>query len=633
MMKISKKNRSGMSGVNAVDWLIFLAVAGVSFLLFCHTDILVTANHSYAYLDGHLKDFYSACFSMNESYSANYLPTSFLIFAIWNIPLKLLGLGPGFWADWNLVFIWWNKLLPTLVYLICGMLVENLCEETFFMGKNKARLAGFAFLAMPVGFFSQFMFCQYDVFTVFFMLCGLKYFFRENSRKNTFMCLLCFGMACTLKYFAILALIVLIFLKEKNVWKILAGIASALLPAIVMCGFYMITDRAAFTNCVLGFGVLEYTQVSAIDIGFASIRLLIVSVCLIAAAAYFTVCRSKKEMISYAVYYCCGMYCALFCFMTWHPQWLLIATVFWVIGIFINDNYKILLWVELLLGVVFTVFVVIAFKNKVDQSLLRNGLFSYLIQYNVRSSHNLANMFRFVDKNAAFSVLAVIMAVFFFFNHPRYHAADFSFPVSDAKGLIRACFLAGSLVFIVPCLRLVPKLLTVSELLWNQGEFREDLEVREETLTREETISQYAVIPGDRINRIRIYTRCRDDGMEAQSLVMTVYDDETGKVVGKSVLAGDKINRDGLSTFRFENCGIVSGNRFRITVTAEYGAMIPVRVCYGASDLTTADYYRTVKQDYDSDYIEVRGKRYCADRYHMVSVIEGLYKKPHYGLY
>ena len=92
--------------------------------------MLITAGHAGEYLKGHITDFYSACYKTDELYGANYLPTTFVLFAIWNIPMKILGLLPDFMGDWTVAFAFWNKLLPTVFYFLSGYLLSAKKSQT-----------------------------------------------------------------------------------------------------------------------------------------------------------------------------------------------------------------------------------------------------------------------------------------------------------------------------------------------------------------------------------------------------------------------------------------------------------------------------------------------------------------------
>ena len=71
------------------DYVAFAAIAVFCFLVFQQSDLLHTAGCSYGYLNGHFRDFYDYCgtFDIHPA----YMPSFYLIFAIWNIPMRLFG--------------------------------------------------------------------------------------------------------------------------------------------------------------------------------------------------------------------------------------------------------------------------------------------------------------------------------------------------------------------------------------------------------------------------------------------------------------------------------------------------------------------------------------------------------------
>ena len=106
----------------------------------------------------------------------------------------------------------WYKLLPVILYFITAQLMYRIGKEMGF-GEKKSLLCKFAFLVFPMGVFSQFIFSQYDIFTVFFMVLGFYLFLTGKMWQFA----LAFGMAATFKYHAVLYFLVLLLLKEKKI--------------------------------------------------------------------------------------------------------------------------------------------------------------------------------------------------------------------------------------------------------------------------------------------------------------------------------------------------------------------------------------------------------------------------------
>ena len=81
--------------ISKVDWFVMLAAMAFLFVAFVEGDIIVTGNRSFLYYKGFLDDFYKASYEQSQGFYANYLPSTFLAFAIWNLPLYLLGRIPA----------------------------------------------------------------------------------------------------------------------------------------------------------------------------------------------------------------------------------------------------------------------------------------------------------------------------------------------------------------------------------------------------------------------------------------------------------------------------------------------------------------------------------------------------------
>lgn len=613
--------------ITAFDWLLFGCMGFFAFFVFNHIDLLATAQHSYAFLDGHFLDFYSSCYEMNDTYSANYFPLTFIIFAIWNLPLKMLGMEPAFWGDWDNIFIFWNKLLPVSMYMLSAMVLYKLCSEEFGIEKNKSKMVMYIFITAPVGFFSQFMFCQYDIFTVFCMLIGMRFYFKKNrTEKDWYLFAFWFGIAVSFKYHAVLAFIVFLFIREKKVGKILLSAIVMVIPCAVQFIIYSIFDKEAFTAAVFGFSVLEYVDTtSAISIGFASIKLLPLAICCIAAAAYFASPRDQKEEISYTIYYTCGMFFALFSFMTWHPQWLLLAVPFWVLGCCLNRKYQILFWLDILFFAVFVIFIANNFRYGVDQELLKNGILSSALQFCIPIERTMSDLFVYSDVDMLFSVLVALFAILFFYNHPRFHFENMSAPLGGTRWLLRMRFIGSLLLFIVPALVLLPDLLHAPERLWSQYELKE---VKEVAVGKRGNIVQYATVPGDSITDVFVKTRLGTyDGIKKQSLIMEIYDVEMGELIATSELKGEDIVDGGLSHFEVTGASVQPGNQYAFVFKTTKGYQMPVYIFYGTCDQPRNILYDTVQKDYSEDYIEIKEEKYDMDNTHIIYQIYGHYRK------
>jgi hypothetical protein len=197
---------------------IFILCLVLFFLLFQQVDLFHTATSSYAYLKGHFLDFYD----YNKRYIGNddYLPILYLILAIWNIPLCILGLSsspetsvfnwPYFLPSTFIEIAWW-KLILLLFYLATIYIffkISNLIDAR----KNIKLHITSLYATSPLVIFSVIIFGGYDIFSVFFTLLG--FFFYLKKQINKF--LLFFSIAICFKYFALIIFLPLILIYEKR---------------------------------------------------------------------------------------------------------------------------------------------------------------------------------------------------------------------------------------------------------------------------------------------------------------------------------------------------------------------------------------------------------------------------------
>ena len=194
-----------------LDWIFSFLILAVLFVLCAHSDVKLTGNRSFLMYE-HFTDFYQASYEQSGGYWANYLPSTFVAYAIWNLPLYLTGHAPEAILTNSFINIMWYKLLPVILYFITAQLMYRIGKEMGF-GEKKSLLCKFAFLVFPMGVFSQFIFSQYDIFTVFFMVLGFYLFLKGKMWQFA----LAFGMAATFKYHAVLYFLALLLLKEKKI--------------------------------------------------------------------------------------------------------------------------------------------------------------------------------------------------------------------------------------------------------------------------------------------------------------------------------------------------------------------------------------------------------------------------------
>ncbi|GEM_PF-689564 len=469
-MKMKKNNETKMNflqfltdgPVRWYDWLILLLLAGFCFLTYEMRDLYHTAGCSYGYLDGHIFSFYDylAESGIGEDGSvglyASYMPTVYILFAIWNLPMKLFGIVPHASAQLSLIPIMWAKLLPCIAFVIGGPVIYQI-GTALKMREHKSKLLMYAYLSSPVALYGQFILGQYESFMVLAVLLGVLFFLK---RKNIPF-VLCFAVAMTFKYTALIFFLPLLLLREKRIFRILLMLAGSFALFIIEFAVYM--HSPVFMSHAFGIGSsgdnpTGYVANAQYFTGFALgdnmksvIYLAVLAFAFVVAYAYFKQTRTEEEEGQYAMYVLCLAGAALFCFSKWHPHWLMICVPFWTISAFMHRNTRIFMALDLLFMALFVMFCTGAFVNVTDEIMLECGIFKYLLPNgHVTAQTAMSEYLCKIDSSMLLSLITAMIAVFALFKHPKFMTADINSAADGSIGWIRARYIIGLLIFILP---------------------------------------------------------------------------------------------------------------------------------------------------------------------------------------
>lgn len=419
-------------------WIISSVFLLILFISFMQMDLLETSRQGFVMSQGHILDFYT------ETKGSAYLPSTYILFGIWNIPISLLLMMMG--VDINSLgflgtrlFLYWNKILPVLFYIGCTFIIYKIMLETT---KNKkiSILTAFAFFTTPIAVYSQFIFGQYDSFTVFFILLGVYFAFKNDLLKFT----LFFAIAITFKYTAVAIYLPLLLMRQKKVIEICKQLLVLIIPVVLE---YLLFARPA-TASSFASSKLDYITETIITNPYFSIQIVVFAFVVFCAYAYFNEKVNDHNVIHWTMFYCNISVFLIFGLSAWHPQWLLLAVPFWVISTFINKNLKIFLLIDVLMMVFFVSYVSQNWIGIADQDLVRlsflGDFFKYRTEYNAMVDFNPD----FLTKDMAFTILSSLMFIQIFFKHPVYASCEWDDKLEQPL-LFR--FLIGVSIFMIPC--------------------------------------------------------------------------------------------------------------------------------------------------------------------------------------
>ena len=346
---------------------LFLFSFFAIFLLFQQDDLYFTSRVSLNLYGFEPLKLYENAAKYMGSGQINYMPSTYFVFALWGLPLKLLGinLSP---AESIGFAVYWYKLLPVAVYFACAALLKSLIQQIVDDVKIAEKVA-ILWLVSPLAFFSQFTFGQYDSFTLFCMLLGFHYYFKKDLARFTW----CFGIAITFKYFAAFVFFPLLLLLEKDLKRLAKYSFLFLVPFVVEVAPFALTGSKEFNAGVFGFSAANRVFGILVSNGLSTFNLVFMIWGVLCGYLYFwegAVGAWKERALTWVSV----SLIPVFFFVYWHPQWLLLLSPFMMLNLMYKRSLKTYLNFQMILMAVAMVLFVLNWPGNVDQTLLKLGV-------------------------------------------------------------------------------------------------------------------------------------------------------------------------------------------------------------------------------------------------------------------
>lgn len=577
-----------------LDWILSFLILAVLFVTCVHSDVKLTGNRSFL-MYKHFSDFYDASYQQSGGYWANYLPSTFIAYAIWNLPLYLTGHAPEVILTNSFVNLMWYKLLPVILYFVTAQLMYRIGMKLGF-GEKKSLLCKFAFLVFPMGVFSQFIFSQYDIFTVFFMVLGL-YLYLEGKLWQF---ALAFGMAATFKYHAVLYFLVLILLREKKIRNLIRYAVIMAVP--LMVEILPNIGSEAFRRNVFGFGALDYVK-KPFALGFFSgINLLAAVAAFVLVWAYQKKAEEAESLSSWAVFFCVAVSFSIFGFSTWNPQWVLLMVPFLVLNIFMNENGNLLLMITNIFMLAMYIF---CSQNMVDERVLNGGILKYVLKDRTFAVR-MWDLYRFHDEELLCTAMWIVLLLYVVFGHPRYHKKKGSMISRGLVWQIRAAFLFGVAAFAVPMSICAAGVLQGKIVFMDNS--RQNMEMENVVmLERDQPIVEEFKAEGKEISDIKIRT-CVETGVDLYNMKVTIREKESGQVIYES--EGDTYNlteNTALYSYLRHSVKVDPGKIYQLEITSD----APENSGIGLYCVTTSKGEETLVSPKDDERGERRSLQMC----------------------
>lgn len=428
------------------DILFYSILLVISYFVFQHTDIIHTGGSAIALNQGHILDFYDHNKELFEQ--NNYLITTYILYAVWNLVIIIFNpdinvVEPGLW-------IFWYKLLTTIAYFFTAQIIFLVSKE-LKMSNTASRIASIAWISCPLAFFSQFIFGQYDIFTLLFLLLGILQFLRGNLMKFT----LWMSLAITFKYFPIFIFFPILLLVEKRPLEIIKYSVIVIIPIAIEVLIFIPSE--AFRSGVLHFGVAQ--RIMEIGIfnkeGNYHLNLFFIAWIVFTGFIYLKDITNEAIKRQWAIYIPLFILTVFYTFVYWHPQWIILITPFIVLNTFYQKRKDFLWFIDIMMAVAFIGFISNQWPLNVDAHLMNQGLLGSFKQIN-ETSISMSSIFLITSPTFYFSVFIGLLILSTYLKFPKPNSIE-NMEISDNDihvflPILRLRFYVGVLVFIIPAL-------------------------------------------------------------------------------------------------------------------------------------------------------------------------------------
>uniref|UniRef100_UPI0006D1E5A0 glycosyltransferase 87 family protein n=1 Tax=Clostridium sp. NkU-1 TaxID=1095009 RepID=UPI0006D1E5A0 len=239
------------------------------------------------------------------------------------LPIKILEVIVQKSISIHYVIIYINIIIGFLL-IYSGTLIHKL-SVCFGADTEEAKIVKYIYLLSPITLFSTVGFGQMDIFGVIVMLWAL--IFYMNERMNTFSLLI--SVAIALKAFPLFIFIPLVLLIEKRLIYIIKYFVFGLSCPLVFKVVYgrdpvYVEMKKAFENFYGFTGRLFQSQIEGAHGAISLFMLLVFIVCF--ACYYHNV--EKECLWKYVIIVPLVIYSGFSILIQWHPQYLIIYSVF-----------------------------------------------------------------------------------------------------------------------------------------------------------------------------------------------------------------------------------------------------------------------------------------------------------------
>ncbi len=331
-------------------WLKYLPVlVSALFAIFCFDqgfDMKITMLHSSELIDALRsgEKFYARVWAIAqetgflgypaEKSGAIYNVMVYLTMAVWALPVYLLNQLVHFSPEtYTEILNLWGRVLVIALCLVTASQLSRLAKEIFHREGSEHELpwdqdVRYLFLSSPILLCEAIVLNQYDIFMVLTMVIALRFFFQ--NRMVLFSLLM--SLSICYKLFAVIAFVPLLLVKEKRFWRILGyALIGASVYGITTLACARLDPGYAATQEVMGrqFGYSSWIYAKMMPGGFSDVYIFILGYLLLCFFAFMHHPDPDREKeAEFSLWLGLAAYVLFFCFVNWHPQWIVLLVPF-----------------------------------------------------------------------------------------------------------------------------------------------------------------------------------------------------------------------------------------------------------------------------------------------------------------
>ena len=331
-----------------MKWMAGILGTGVLFvfLTMVYSDQLTNSRFGYQIVDsifkGQFREFYNGA-------AWSYGPPIYLIYALWSVPVWLVGFVGGFEVNLEAIpVLLWYKAMLALFALWSVYLVGKLAEELYADKKREIQLQ---YVASFLFVFPVFAIAQCDIIGLCFVLLALYYYMKEQNLHF----LVAIAVATTMKYFALLVFLPLLLFRFRKIGRFIAALAVGMLFLALNTLVVQRSDAVASLTDNPEYYVNEHIRRLAevkIDIGsYKEIGLLGFFFLALCIVAYVLPNQDTEKNKKYAIWLAFSGYLCFFLFYGCNFYWYILLAPFLILLAYTKPGLtKLCLLLETLYG-------------------------------------------------------------------------------------------------------------------------------------------------------------------------------------------------------------------------------------------------------------------------------------------